>query len=71
MFPHINSKDRGLAFAYNWILVLGGHDRKALLVAGVNFNQPAPAAALDTQQCRVECLLELLLVAPSRLNLFD
>jgi len=71
MFPHVNSKDRGLAFAYHWVLVLSGDNRKALLVAGVNLNQPAPAAALNTQQCRIECLLELLLVAPSRLDLFD
>lgn len=71
VLPHINSKDRHLALPNHRVLVFSSLNGESLLVAYLNLYQPPPATALDTQQRRLERIVELLLVAPCRFDLLD
>ena len=69
VLPHVDAEDGDLALADDGVLVLGCDNDKPRLIARLDLDQPAPAAALEAEQCCVEGCLELGLVAPDGFDL--
>lgn len=67
---HVHTEYVSLAFADNRILVLCCHNRKSLLLASLNFDEPTPTTALDTEESCIEGVFEFVLIFPCGLNLF-
>jgi hypothetical protein len=64
MLPHVYAEDRNFTFADYRVLIFGCDDGKSLFFACLDLDEPAPAAALDAEECCIESLFEFVLVAP-------
>lgn len=68
MLPHVNAKYRHILSRDRILILCGGNVETAL--GSASADEPAPAAALDTEKSGTECLLEGVLGSPTGDNCF-